>query len=425
MRKMKDSGIEWIGQIPSDWNILKLKQLCSMPITDGTHKTPEYADEQDGVPFLSSKDVTSGKIDWANIKYITKDLHKILHKEIAVKKDDVLLAKNGTTGVAAIVDCDKIFDIYVTLAVLRPNKKFVLPNYLLYIVNSAVSKAQFDEHLVGIGVPNLHLNVINGVKAILPPIDEQKKIADFLDGKCADIDQIRADIEKQIDILNDYKKSVITEAVTKGLNPKAKMKDSGIKWVGKIPEHWTLTKIGSVYSLRSEKVSDKVFAPLSVTKNGILPQLESVAKTDDGDNRKLVRKGDFVINSRSDRRGSCGISYLDGSVSLINTVLKPRNEMNPKYYNWLFHTDLFADEFYSWGHGIVDDLWTTRWQEMKNILIPVPPSTEQKNIAAYLDEKCSEIDATIADKQRQLETLEEYKKSLIFEYVTGKKEVPA
>lgn len=131
MRKMKDSGIEWIGQIPSDWNILKLKQLCSMPITDGTHKTPEYADEQDGVPFLSSKDVTSGKIDWANIKYITKDLHKILHKEIAVKKDDVLLAKNGTTGVAAIVDCDKIFDIYVTLAVLRPNKKFVLPNYLL------------------------------------------------------------------------------------------------------------------------------------------------------------------------------------------------------------------------------------------------------------------------------------------------------
>ena len=163
--------------------------------------------------------------------------------------------------------------------------------------------------------------------------------------------------------------------------------------------------------------------PLSVTMKGIVPQLESAAKTNDGDNRKLVRKGDFVINSRSDRRGSCGISEFDGSVSLINLVLKPRGEMNNRYYNWLFHTEQFADEFYKWGHGIVDDLWTTRWLDMRKIAVPMPPLSEQKEIADYLDNKCAQIDELISAKQSQFETLESYKKSIIYEYVTGKKEV--
>lgn len=130
------------------------------------------------------------------------------------------------------------------------------------------------------------------------------------------------------------------------------------------------------------------------------------------------------INSRSDRRGSCGIAPCDGSISLINTVLCPLTNMNPIYYNWLFHTTEFADEFYKWGHGIVDDLWTTGWQEMKNILIPVPPVQEQEEIAKYLNKKCTEIDSIIEDKKAQLETIENYKKSLIYEYVTGKKEAP-
>ena len=140
---------------------------------------------------------------------------------------------------------------------------------------------------------------------------------------------------------------------------------------------------------------------------GILPQLATAAKTDDGDNRKLVRVGDFAINSRSDRRGSCGISPLDGSVSLINIILTPRTAMHPGYYNWLFHTTLFADEFYKWGHGIVADLWTTRWQEMKSITVPVPEYAEQERIAAFLDAECAEID-TVLEKTRA--SIEEYKK---------------
>lgn len=195
-------------------------------------------------------------------------------------------------------------------------------------------------------------------------------------------------------------------------------KDSGLEWIGEIPAEWGLSKIGRVYRLRNTKVSDTDYPPLSVTNKGIVPQLDTAAKTNAHDDRKLVRKGDFAINSRSDRRGSCGISDYDGSVSLINTILAPLGEMNPGYYDWLFHTVQFGDEFYKFGHGIVDDLWTTGWQDMKKITIPTPPLAEQRRIADFLDAKCAEIDALTADIQTQIDTLEQYKRSVITETVT-------
>lgn len=197
-----------------------------------------------------------------------------------------------------------------------------------------------------------------------------------------------------------------------------KMRDSGIEWVGAIPQNWQLSKIGSLYTQRNEKVSDKDYQPLSVTMQGILPQLATAAKTDDGDNRKLVWVGDFAINSRSDRRGSCGISPLDGSVSLINIILTPRTAMHPGYYNWLFHTTLFADEFYKWGHGIVADLWTTRWQEMKSITVPVPEYAEQERIAAFLDAECAEIDTVLEKTRASIEEYKKLKQAIITQAVT-------
>ena len=198
------------------------------------------------------------------------------------------------------------------------------------------------------------------------------------------------------------------------------MKNSGIEWIGEIPEDWEVSKIGQLYEERRTKVSDTVYPPLSVTMQGILPQLENAAKSDAHDDRKLVLKGDFAINSRSDRRGSCGISNFDGSVSLINTVLHPKTEMNPIYYNWLFHSFRFSDEYYKNGHGIVDDLWTTSWSEMKKIFIPLPPKETQQRIASYLDKKCSKIEETIQNQQQVIEKLKAYKQSLITESVTGK-----
>lgn len=196
------------------------------------------------------------------------------------------------------------------------------------------------------------------------------------------------------------------------------MPDSRTTWMKAVPKEWRVTTIGSLYTLRNEKVSDKDYPPLSVTMKGIVPQLESAAKTEDGDNRKLVRIGDFAINSRSDRRGSCGISAYDGSVSLINTVLIPREKMHPGYYNWLFHSSAFSDEFYKWGHGIVDDLWTTRWQEMKRIVVPVPSMPEQEAIATFLDERCSLIDNAIAEAKAGIDEYKTWKASVIFQAVT-------
>lgn len=196
------------------------------------------------------------------------------------------------------------------------------------------------------------------------------------------------------------------------------MKDSGTVWLGTIPANWDIARIGSFYRLRNTKVSDTDYPPLSVTNKGVVPQLETAAKTNAHDDRKLVKKGDFAINSRSDRRGSCGIAPCDGSVSLINTILSPMGEMNPRYYDWLFHTIEFGDEFYKCGHGIVDDLWTTGWQDMKKILIPYPSLAEQEKIANFLDSQCSEIDAISADIQKEIETLEQYKRSVITEAVT-------
>lgn len=196
------------------------------------------------------------------------------------------------------------------------------------------------------------------------------------------------------------------------------LKDSGIEWIGEIPSDWNIVKISNQYTERNTKVSDEDYMPLSVTMNGILPQLSTAAKTNAHDDRKLVCIGDFAINSRSDRRGSCGISDYDGSVSLINTVLSPRDKMNPQYYNWIFHSTMFSDEFYKWGHGIVDDLWTTNWQDMKKIQIPMPSLTEQKRIADFLDRKCAEIDTVIEKTKATIEEYKRLKQSIITEAVT-------
>ena len=196
-------------------------------------------------------------------------------------------------------------------------------------------------------------------------------------------------------------------------------KDSGVQWIGEIPEHWEAKKIRTCFKERREKVSDKEFEALSVSKNGITPQLDTAVKTDNGDNRKKVCKGDFVVNSRSDRKGSCGFSEFDGSVSLINIVLEPF-KVSGKYYHYLFRSNDYIEEFYRQGRGIVADLWTTRYSEMKSIYIPVPPLPEQRAIVAYIDAKLSKIDQCLADLQSEIDYLKEFKQRLISDAVTGK-----
>ena len=201
------------------------------------------------------------------------------------------------------------------------------------------------------------------------------------------------------------------------MNKFDRYKETGIEWIGKIPTNWQLLTVGKFFNERKEKVDDVTYPPLSVTMSGIVDQLSEVAKTNDGDNRKLVKKDDFVINSRSDRKGSSGIANRDGSVSLINIVLKPK-ELNPNYIQYLFKSYYFKEEFFRNGKGIHWDLWTTRWDQFKNIFIPIPSNEEQKLISYYLDRKSEQIDKLIEKIQRKIELLNEQRTSLINQYIT-------
>lgn len=182
-------------------------------------------------------------------------------------------------------------------------------------------------------------------------------------------------------------------------------RDSGVNWLGAVPDHWTLNRLAHYFDERRTKVSDTDYPPLSVTKNGIVPQLETAAKTDDGDNRKLVLAGDFAINSRSDRKGSSGLSELDGSVSLINTVLDPKSGIEGRFAHHLLRSVSFQEEYYRFGKGIVADLWSTNFSEMRNILLAVPPLPEQRAIADFLSRETSKIDALVEEQRRLIELL--------------------
>ena len=408
MREMKDSGISWIADIPEHWSVSKIGGLYSLRVTKVSDRDyPPLSGTNKGIlPQLETAAKTNAHDD----------------RKLVCKGDFAINSRSDRRGSCGISSYTGSVSLINTI--LRPMTE-MHPQYYDWLFHTIQFGDEFYKWGHGI-VDDLWTTGWQDMKKIsipTPPITEQAVIADFLDEQCAEIDSLISDIQSQIEALEEYKRSVITEAVTKGLDPDVEMRDSGVQWIGEIPTPWTLIRIGSLYGLRTQKVSDIDYPPLSVTKMGVLPQLDTVAKTNAHGDRKLVVKGDFVINSRSDRRGSCGISDYTGSVSLINTVLFPITEMNPRYYNWYFHTVGFADEFYRWGHGIVDDLWTTGWHDMKNILISVPPLDEQQRIADYLDSKCAEIDNIITEKKQQIETIEEYKKSLIFEYVTGKKEV--
>lgn len=195
-------------------------------------------------------------------------------------------------------------------------------------------------------------------------------------------------------------------------------KQSGVEWLGETPEHWAVHRLGFYFTERREKVSDIEYPPLSVTKRGIVPQLDTAAKTDDNDNRKRVSKGDFVINSRSDRNGSAGVSEINGSVSLINTVLQPNESVHGEFVHHLLRSQPLQEEYYRFGRGIVADLWSTNYSEMRNIMLALPPMIEQRAIGSFLRHELGKVDALVAEQQRLIELLQEKRQALVSRAVT-------
>lgn len=431
MRKMKDSGIEWIGKIPYDWEVKKLKYLCKN-ITDGSHFSPET--QFDGKPYITVTDVYDDAIHYESASKISERDFDILEKNGCKPPiHSVLLAKDGTVGRTAIVEYND-YVVLSSLGILNPDGNKVYYAFLKRLLDSQFLQEQMKLAMAGSALRRITITKINKLITIVPPLLEQKRIAVFLDAKCADIDQIRADIEKQIEILTDYKKSVITEAVTKGLDPKAKMKDSGIEWIGKIPEHWDCRPIKYGFKLISGSTpkSDN----MDFWDGDVIWITPADYKTEDkyvcqgkrnisyqgflSCSTSIVPKGSLIFSKRAPI-GTVAINSVPLCTNQGCLSCVPKVCSSSLYFYFVFI--VYEEVFNLLGSGTTfKEISATTFS---NVKLPYPSINEQKKIAAYLDEKCSEIDATIAEKRKQLETLEDYKKSLIFEYVTGKKEVPA
>lgn len=359
-------------------------------------------------------------MDYTNVTYLSWEKYNE-SPEIMIQQGDILFVKTGSSyGKSCYVD-NLPQEATINPQILRINP-LINGRFLCYYFNSSLARTFTECGVVGGTIPTISQEKVGNFIALNPPLSEQQAIVTYLDTKVAKIDEYISIAEKKISALEELKQTIIAEAVTRGIHKDVPMKDSGVKWIGMIPEHWKVHKIRSHFKERRVKVSDKDFQALSVAKIGIVPQLEDACKTDNGDNRKQVLKGDFVVNSRSDRKGSCGISPLDGSVSLINIVLRPFNILQ-EYVHYLFRSHNYIEEFYRNGRGIVADLWTTRYSEMRNIQIPVPPLSEQQEIVTYIEAKVANINQLCQAERSQIEKLKEYKQRLISDVVTGKVKV--
>ena len=284
---------------------------------------------------------------------------------------------------------------------------------------------------IRVGQWDLPSVALDNTMILIPPLSEQRFIADFLDDKCGEIDLLTTDIQAQIDTLEQYKRSVITETVTKGLNHNVVMKDSGIVWIGKVPAKWRVENPKYHFTQRQERATKEMVQLTASQKYGVVTQAEYMELTGarvvvvqkDFDILKKVCAGDFVIHMRS-FQGGLEYSTKTGSISSAYVMLIPKESIvEPRYYRWFFKSSAYIDALSSTSN-LVRDGQAMRWANFIQLPITIPPADEQTQIANFLDAKCAEIDSIIASKKAQLETLDAYKKSLIFEYVTGKKEVP-
>jgi len=405
----KHSNVSWIGMIPKHWGSKQLRSFLTL-FTEKGHGEAQLLSvtREQGVIERDKEDKEE------NHNYVPEDLSGYKYIE---KGDFAINKMKAWQGSYAVSDyCGIVSPAYFTCKLQGVNKKF-----FSRAIRSKAYVPFFTQYSKGIRVGqwDLNPNALKSIPFFLPPLAEQEKIVSYLESKTSKIDAYVADKEKEIQLFQELKQKTIAEAVTKGLNPNVKMKDCSISWIGMIPEHWEVKKIGSLFTERREKVSDKDYPALSVSKQGITPQLETAVKTDNGDNRKKVCKDDFVVNSRSDRKGSCGVSPYTGSVSLINIVLSPRNNIEVQYFHHLFRSNDYIEEYYRIGRGIVADLWTTRYSEMRNIMVPLPPLDEQRSIVSYIEEKCQKIDTLITELQAEIDYLKEYKQRLIADVVTG------
>ena len=426
MVKMKNSGIEWIGEIPEDWEISKVKYEVSESLKYGASESG--VDYNENLPrYIRITDIDSD----GNLKDKGKlSLTETQAKGYILKDETILFARSGgTVGKTFFYNSiygKAAFAGYLISAV--PNPKKMNPHWFYLYTKSNAYWDWANRVFTQATIQNIGADKYGEMYIPLPPIETQKRIADFLDSKCSKIDSLKNDITKQIETLEQYKKSVITEAVTKGINPNVKMKDSGIEWIGEIPENWEIHPIYYYFEERKHKNSlckEQNLLSLSygnvIRKDinalgGLLPESFNTYNIIEKDDI-VIRPTDLQNDKHSLRTGLC---KEHGIITSAYITLKPKKDVNSQYYHYLLHSYDIEKVFYNMGNGVRQGL---NYSEFKKLLVISPSFDEQKNIVEYLDSKCLSIDNIINSKKQQLEKLEEYKKSLIFEYVTGKKEV--
>ncbi len=395
-------------EIPESWKWVSLPEVCRIPITDGTHKTPIYSDKENGVPFLSSKDVTTRQINWDNIKFIDRKLHEELYSRLAPKRYDILLAKNGTTGVAAMVDTDAVFDIYVTLALIRPMIPFVYPKYLLYVINSDLCKAQFNAHLTGIGLPNLHLSDINKTIIPLPPIEEQIKIANEIDIWFSSVNMLEQNKEK-LYVNITLAKSKILDLAMQGklvpqdpadepaadmllrINPKAKIITDNPHYP-QLPDNWAYLILSDINSYKSSTVTpanmpgqlfDLYSVPIFST---MLP--EKTHGSEIGSAKQVVKKGDVLlckINPHLNRVWEITKDSNNIQIASSEWIVVRSEFHHPPFLKWYFNSPKFRTLLSSQVSGVGGSLTRAQPAIVKSYLVPIPPMEEQKRISSAIE----------------------------------------
>ena len=419
MREMKNSGIEYVGEIPAHWNMHPLYYYF------GERKHKNSLGQEDNLLSLSYGDIIRKDIN-SNGGLLPESFNTyniIETGDIIIRPTDLQNDKRSLrTGLAK--EHGIITSAYIALMPTKP-VNVAYYHYLLHAFD--VIKVFYN---MGNGVrQGLNFSEFSRLMVLEPPIKEQNEIADNLDVKCNEINSLSVDIQTQINTLEHYKRSIITEAVTKGLNSNAEMKDSGIEYVGEIPAHWNMHPLYVYFGERKHKNSlGKENNLLSLSYGNII---RKDINTSDGllpesfNTYNIIEAGDIIMRPtdlQNDKRSlRTGLATEHGIITSAYIALMPTKPVNVAYYHYLLHAFDVMKVFYNMGNGVRQGL---NFSEFSRLMVFEPPIKEQNEIADYLDAKCSEIDKVIADKDKQLAMLDEYKKSLIYEYVTGKKEVP-
>lgn len=413
----------------SKWKKIKIKYIANLKTgnsINASDKDKKYSEKIDSYyPYISTKDidVTNDKIEYDNGLYIPFDTNFKI-----ARKNTILLCIEGGSAGRKIGYLDRDVCFVNKLCNFEANSK-VNSKFLYYSLKSYLFKNQFKINMTGI-IPGVSVEKIKNFHILLPEKDQQNKIINFLDEKVSQIDLIIRNTKQSIEELNKYKQSIITETVTKGLNPNVEMKYSGLEWLGYIPKHWNLTKIKNIFEIKKVIANKLGFDVLSVTQQGLkIKDIESNEGQLSSDYTKyqIVEKNDFVMNHMDLLTGWVDCSKYIGVTSPDYRVFKFKKvneEYSHDYFKYLLQSCYFNKVFYGFGQGVSNfGRWRLQTNAFLNFYFPVPDIKEQYEISMFLNEKCAGIDSIIAKKEKLLAEMESYKKSLIYEYVTGKKEV--